>query len=443
MMGWPGLAIALVAGAHGVPSASVVTIDHYTVRAGDTLAMLARNGLAGRNALAAVVRLNHIKSPRRLRVGQVLRIPRELLRDEGSYAKVETYSGPVSLTIGAQALPTRSGISVGEGARIQTGRNGFVTLRLRDGSAVTLPSQTDVSIARLRRVLLTGAVEREFVLGNGRAHSTVTPMTVPESSFRVVTPLSVSAVRGTDFRVEYAAAANTAVTAVDEGHVAVDLAAVGSTVVEKSSLVAAGSGVAVTAQGTSVPAPLAPPPALQDPGRVQTRERLDFRVTPTPGAVAYRAQISRDAGALDVIAETQVSGPDLAFPSIGAGSWFLQIASVDAQGIEGRAESYAFDRYRNEVDGKMEAALKGRHHVYQFKWYGVADGKVRYRMRLWLDGQANQPVVDEVGLNSQELDVTDLAPGEYHWQIGSILLVGHRVIESLSPERSFKIFKPR
>lgn len=444
MRRWPGLAIALVAGAHGAAKTGVTTMDHYTVRAGDTLAMLQRTGLAGHGALAQVVRINHIRSPRRLRIGQVLRIPRDLLRDEGTWATVETFSGPVALSLHGQSLPTRTGVTIGEGARVQTGRNGFVTLRLRDASAVSLPSQSDVTIARLRRVLLTGAVEREFTLANGRAHMTVTPMTLPDSTFRVVTPLSVSAVRGTDFRVDYAAAGQTAVTAVEEGRVAVNaLHTATQPSLAQPSLVSAGLGLAISPQGMGVPTKLLPPPVLEDVGRVQTAAQLDFRVTTTTAATAYRAQISRDAGALDVIAETRQASPDLAFASIPPGTWFLRLASIDSQGIEGAAESYAFDRYRNEVHGTMGQTTLRRHHIYQFKWSGVADGPVRYRFRLWREGQDTTPTVDEIGLHGNALDVRDLAPGKYHWQIASILLVGHRMIESRSPEQSFQIAQPR
>jgi hypothetical protein len=439
---WLGLAIALASGSPGSPDPG---IGHYTVRAGDRLAILAQTGFVGRGAVAKVLRLNHIRSPRRLRPGQVLRIPRDVLRDEGSYATVETYSGPVALFAHGNPLPTRTGVALGEGARIRTGRNGFITLRLGDNTAVTLPSQTDVSIARLRRVVLTGALEREFALADGRAHMTVTPMTVPESNFRVVTPISVSAVRGTDFRVAFAAAAQTAATEVDEGRVSVGrLHGTSQAIQGKPALVAAGAGLSISARGAGLPTKLPPPPTLENPGLVQSGEQLDFRVTPNPGTAAFRAQISHDAGALDVIAETMQDSPDVVFPSISAGSWFLRLTSIDAQGIEGTAQTYAFDRYRNQVSGTMiQSALRHHHHAYQFKWNGIADGTLRYRFRLWLEGRAGTPTIDEAGLRSNALDVRDLAPGTYHWQIGATILVGGRAIESRSADQSFQIARPR
>ncbi len=443
MMGWPMLAMALAAGVHGVPNTSVTPVGHYTVRKGDTLISLERKGLVGRDAVVTIMRVNHIKSPRFLPIGQVLEIPRNVLRDEGSYASVESFSGPVTLSVGGQTLATRAGVAIGEGARIRTGRNGFVTLRLRDDTAITLPSQTDFTIARLRRILLTGAVERQFVLGNGRAHSTVTPMPAPDSEFRVVTPVSVAAVRGTDFQVEFADATQSAVTAVGEGRVAVAAQATGTADARKSDLVTAGLGLAIAQGKMGAPTPLLAAPGLEDPGKVQTGENLAFRLAPVPGASAYRAQIARDAGALDVIAETQVADPALVFDPIVAGSWFLRVSAVDGQGIEGKAETYAFDRYRNEVAGSLAQSSVGRHHVYLFKWNGAADGKVRYRFRLWRDGLSNQPIVDEIGQNSKELSVTDLPPGDYNWQISSTIIAGNRVIETLSPERKLKIAKPR
>jgi len=423
------LGTASAAAPVGTPEVTV-----YAVHAGDTLASLARVGLVGRDAVAAVMRINHIPVPRRLRAGESLRIPRALLRDEGSFASVEAFSGPVTLMVGGHALPVHTGVQVGEGAQIQTGRNGFVTLRLRDDSAVSLPSQTSVVIARLRRVLLNGAVEREFRLADGHLHTTVTHMIQPESTFRVVTPLTVSAVRGTGFRVDYAAAAQTGVTEVDEGRVAVDVP-VGKAPV----LVPAGLGLAASAQGLGTPTPLLPAPGLVDPGRVQTGAQLAFRVVPKDGAVAYHAQISRDAGALDVVAETTVPGPDIGFDALATGSWFLRLTAIDAQGIEGSATSFVFDRFRNEVGGSMAQSRAGGHRSYQFKWSGVADGAPRYRFRLWRDGHDTPAVVDETGLQSHVLDIRDLPPGDYRWQVTSTLIAGGRVIESPSPVQSFLI----
>ena len=433
-----GLALLVAAPAEAAPPADPVIT--YQVHPGDTLYRLGRAYFPASGSLLKVARLNRIGNVRRILAGGTLRIPRALLRDEQTFARVESFSGEVMLRPGGAAFPARTGATVGEGATIETGRDGFVSLRLADDSVVSIPSLSTVRIVRLRRVLLTGALEREFAAEAGRVRARVTPMTDPGSTFRVRTPLTVSAVRGTQFRIEYLAASGTAVTGVEDGKVEVTPetpAAVGAPL--PATLVLPGFGSATTAAGTSGAVALLDAPRLSDDDTLQTRPELHFTLQPVASASGYRIQLARDAGLLDLVAEDGGAGPAFTLPTLPAGTYFARISARDAGGIEGMVRTYAFDRVLNAVAGSLGVSGTGRERRYLFKWSAAADGTPQYRFQLARKDDPVHPLVDEAMGGVTELSVTSLPPGEYAWRVLSLLPRGGKVIRAWTGEQSFEV----
>jgi len=441
-----GAAMALALGlaaAHVLAKveARPATSDYtYTIQRGDTLSVFARAFLAGPAATRAVQRLNHIANPRRMATGKVLHIPRALLRDAPTQASVASFAGPVTLAEHGQSLPAHTGLMLGEGAEIATGRNAFVTLRLSDGSAVSLPSQSRLRLARLRRVLLTGSIERDLMLEQGRVESRVTPMHDANSNFRVTTPITVSAVRGTRFRVAYRPESASAALSVVEGQVAVAHGIDDAPAPPAPTLAPAGFGIASTPRGDSGPLALLPAPALLNPGKVQTAEELHFALGPLPGAQSYHVQLAHDAGALDVLAEATAATPDFTLPSVPAGSYFLRVTALDDHGLEGLPDTFSFERLRNGIAASAAASGTGHERRYRFAWASMADDTPHFRFRLLRQGGDTPPLVDEAGLTGTSLTLTNLPPGEYAWQVASLVFAHGRPIEDWTPPQRLHIF---
>lgn len=433
--GLAGLLALLAAGASPARAADADTVL-YEIRPGDTLYSLGAAFVAGQRTAREIARINRVRDVDLIYARTRLRIPRRVLRDVETPARIEAFSGQVSVSgPGAARTPAR-GETLGEGATIATGRNSFVTLRLSDRSTVAIPSQSAVRILRLRRVVLTGAVEREFRLENGRARAKVTPMPDAGSTFRVTTPVSHAAVRGTEFRSAYDAATGIALTEVDEGKVAVQPAAAAA---DGERLVAPRQGIAVGASLGAEVSALLDAPELVDAGRPQTGAQLEFALAPLPGARKYRIEIARDAGLLDSIAEDEADRPAFALPSLPAGTYFARIAGVDARGLEGASRTYAFERRRNGITG---ALLRGGGGRYQFKWDAEADGAPIFRFQLRRSGDA-VPMVDEPGLKDTGIVLAKLPPGSYSWRVMSAIPGEGKVIETWMPEQSFEVARRR
>lgn len=417
----------------------------YPVRQGDTLYSLATHYFTSIRVIDRVRRINRVTDVRLLPAGGFLRVPRGLLRDEPSPARVDSFSGEVTLRpAGGVPAAASAGAALAEGTVIETGRRGFLSLRLADDSTVTIPSQSTVEVVRLRRVLINNAVEREFRALSGRVRAKVTPMGDPASTFRVGTPITVSAVRGTEFRVAYDAAGERALTEVEDGKVQFGMATAGhakpASEAATGALLAPGFGAVARPGGVGAVTALLPAPRLIAPDRAQTDPELTFAIEPDPAAAGYRLQIGRDAGLLDLVDEASGTDPRFVLGTLPTGTYFVRVSALDANGAEGLGRTYAFDRVLNAVSGALDA--QGRR--YRFKWTSVADGRPQFRFRLMRKPAAGEsapqaPVVDEPMGSTTELAVTSLRPGEYAWQVLSIVPFGEKLIGTWSAPQQFEV----
>ncbi len=423
-MGVSFLAVIALAGATPLAPPPQPPV-RYTVKAGDTLIAFAARWMTDARAWPAVQRANRIADPYRLPVGRVLTVPRELLKSEPLPAKVVAFRGDVRVNGRAVAM----GSGVAEGAEILTGRDASVSVESGDGSRFSLPSNTRVRVARLRRVLLTGDLDRVFATAQGRGEWRAAPAPTPESRFMVTTPVSVSAVRGTEFRVGYEDAA---VAGVTEGAVGVS----GSNP-DRAVALPKGKGVAVTAAGPGRTVDLLPAPELLQPGRTQAAPVLRFAVAPVTGSKSYVFEVGSDAGLIDRVAEVRDAGVSVELPPVPDGSWFVRATATDGQGIDGFAKTWAFERLSFGTR-PPEAIGRGM----RFRWLG-GEGTREYRFTLCRDENCAVPVIDRAGLAEEMMTVTDLAPGTYWWRVTVTKFGGAAPVVASGDLQSFTVAASR
>jgi len=357
----------------------------------------------------------------------------ELWRTRPVSAQLLAFRGPV--LIGAEAGPRAAvrGMNINEGVTVATGPDAYAQIELPDGSRVAVPSQSRVRIDRLRLTLMTGAVQRVFTVETGRSESKVTPMKAPADSYIVRTPTSVSAVRGTEFRVRYDPDRHMAATEVIKGIVQVG-ATQGPPVA-----VAAGFGTRADETGVGGPEALLAEPSLLQPDRPVDEASAQVEITPVPGALAYRALLATDAGFVNTLAEVTSPNSTLALGSLPDGVYFVRLSVIAADGLEGRPVTYAVDRVLNTLSLAPSTAVgTGRDRRYDFRWDVEGDGRRTYRFQLFRDKNP-QPVIDEPGLSDRQLTVTNLRPGLYSWRVMSRTVSPGRQVEKWSTQQSFHV----
>lgn len=429
------LSAAPAAAQSTVSSRQAETLD-YVVRPGDTLIDLASAYMNRPLDYRRVQRENRVANPRRLSIGRTLALPVDLLRADPDEARIAGFRGAVSLNQdGVSGAPT-SGQIVRESAVLSTGANAFVRLALSDGSHVVVPSNSRVRVSRLRRYAINGAVDHALTVEAGRAESRVTPRTRP-GGFAIRTPVSVSAVRGTDFRVSFDEASERSATEVLEGAVAVASG-------ENEALAAADQGVSAAAGAVRL-LPLLPAPALARPDAPQTQPQVVFEIQPLPGAERYRGRIAQDAGMIESFAEADSApGGPLAFGDMEEGAYFLRLTALSPEGLEGKATTYSFIRARNGVGGLASAMdQRDRRRFYRFRWEAEGVGEASFRFQLWreaVDGGVDGPLlIDQPGLTDEAFTLSDLPPGVYSWRVQSARHRFGRLLEAWSEPQQLHI----
>ncbi|WP_303698439.1 FecR domain-containing protein [Brevundimonas naejangsanensis] len=429
------LSAAPAAAQSTVSSRQAETLD-YVVRPGDTLIDLASAYMNRPLDYRRVQRENRVANPRRLSIGRTLALPVDLLRADPDEARIAGFRGAVSLNQdGVSGAPT-SGQIVRESAVLSTGANAFVRLALSDGSHVVVPSNSRVRVSRLRRYAINGAVDHALTVETGRAESRVTPRTRP-GGFAIRTPVSVSAVRGTDFRVSFDEASERSATEVLEGAVAVASG-------EDEALAAADQGVSAAAGAVRL-LPLLPAPALARPDAPQTQPQVVFEVQPLPGAERYRGRIAQDAGMIESFAEADSApGGPLVFGDMEEGAYFLRLTALSPEGLEGKATTYSFIRARNGVGGLASAMdQRDRRRFYRFRWEAEGVGEASFRFQLWReaeDGGVDGPLlIDQPGLTDEAFTLSDLPPGVYSWRVQSARHRFGRLLEAWSEPQQLHI----
>lgn len=395
---------ALVAPAHAQTDGDMT----YTVKSGDTLIRLTEEYLVNAAAMKQVQRMNRIADPHVIPSGKVLTIPRTLLRYRPVTVEVLSFSGPVTLTRGSNSVQVSSGMSVPEGAIITTGPRGFVSLGSERNSRISLPSNSRVQFAGARQYVLNNAIDFDVRVVKGRSEI-VAPKLKAQERFRVGTPVAVTAVRGTEFRVNYDDTSAIGTSEVLEGIVAVSA---GDTAFDG----VAGTGIAASSAGLSAPESLLMAPAMVDPGKIQTDAALAFVAEGVDGASAYRTQIARDAGFVEVIAEAKSDTPAVTIADeIEDGRLFVRTRAIAASGLEGLARAYSFRRKRLGAEAAVDQGGPG--DALKFAWRSVGNGANYAAFQLWRAGAPEAPLVDEVALQTNAILIDRLPPGIYQWRV--------------------------
>jgi hypothetical protein len=407
----------------------------YVVQRGDTLIGLGQSYLRKPGDYRQVQAANQVRRPKALPVGKTLSIAPGLLKTTPIDARLSAFSGKVEVETNGQRAPARAGMTIQEGQRIITGPGAFATFEMEDASRVTLPSNTTVRVERLRTVTLTNAPQRVFRLDEGRSTIQATPNPNPNGRFEVRTPVSISAVRGTEFRV--GAGGDKAQTEVIKGGVGVGLGEAAPT----GTPVPAGFGVTATPAGVSLPVALLPAPKLADGGQNQGDKTVHFAVQPVAGAAAYRLQLSRDAGFVDLFAEATQGQPTADFGALDNGTYFIRLTALDAGGLEGLPADYSFDRDLDllEPGASPSAEQNGKHRHFLFRWSAAGDGVRTFRFQLFSGAEATAPIVDQPGLSAPQLTLTDLPPGAYSWRVSATRFKNGAITEKVGPLQSLQI----
>lgn len=421
-----------VLAAAGAPESQLNQSDdvRHVVAKGDTLYGLAQQYLPSASMWPALQHHNAIRAPHHLRPGQVVFIPASLLATQPVTATVDFVHGSVKAATGpaTPAVPVATGSQLAEGTQLQTGADGYVSVRLADGSLIKVQAGSDVTLERMRRRTATGDTSLGIGLQRGSVQSTVTPKNTRGQRFDIRTPLAVASVRGTEFDVSVADNGNTA-TSVTQGVVAVRAPAHAKEKPEQGSLGAdlqEGEGNAVTREGSlGKTMQLLPAPDLSAlPAVLEDAENATFDVPAVPQAATYRVRIAQDEALVQVVRNASFASAQFRFDGLPDGRYFVGVRGVDTSGILGKEAHAALvvkvlptpppPFYQSptagaQVSGAQVALLCTE--VPGVKWFHI---------QVAAGEDFSHPVVNENRLSACGYTTQQLAPGKWYWRVASV-----------------------
>ncbi|MFZ6692905.1 FecR domain-containing protein [Undibacterium sp. SXout20W] len=405
-----------VSGEPGTVLATPPDMTYFALQ-GDTLSGISKRFTDKALNWPILSKRNHIADDRAIPVGTAILIPLELLPEEDSEARVLALAGnPTYKPVNGDELPLAIGTVVKEGAQIFTGKNGFITLAFPDNSRVSIPSNSQISLSKLRKTKYTGSPRTEISLIEGKVESHVSSLVSNKGRFEVRSPLAVAGVRGTHFRVGVTDAGTA--NEVLEGGVAVN-----NPVLKKSDniVLPAGKGNIVTSTAVGKAVNLLPAPQLKQEYWLQVRPTIQFLIDKTDIARGYHVQIAKDSQALDVLAEKYFKENRFKFDGLADGSYFVRIAAIDQYGLEGIPLTQAFTlKARPEPPFTLQPKNKIRSDKTDFVWT-EASNALSYHLQVATDTDFNNIVLDQSNLKDVQFSTNKLNNGQYFWRIATVV----------------------
>ncbi len=407
------LALALPASVWGQSTPSDSEFS-YRARARDTLIGISRRLLIDPRRWPEVQARNRIADPRRIPLGSEVRIPYAWLRITPEAATVTAVNGVVKQ--GADNVGP--GQTLAEGSELQTGPDGSVTLALADGSVITLQKSSVLGLEEMRRVSGLPAVhDTRLRLQSGRLQTGVKPQG-DMGRFEILTPVAVSAVRGTQFRDWFEPGAGNAITETLEGLVAVSGA--GST-----AIVAVPADFGTRVERNSAPLPprhLLPPPDLQALPGTSGASQLHLQWPAVPGAAGYRVQLAPDAEFQTFLLDTESVAPQIEVPAPTDGRDWLRVRSIDDLGLEGRDAVRPLVQHQLPATPALATPLPGTNIVgdgVAFAWSGLGPG-IHHRLQIAHDANFTDLFLERDAGEATHVELDRVPPGHYFWRVAGV-----------------------
>lgn len=411
----------------------------HTAQAGDTLLKLANRYLVNRNDWQIFQKFNKVKNPRAIPLGAQIKIPVSAMRQDAAAAEVIATTGSVASSAG----PVATGSKVGEGDKLTTGEGGFVTIKLADGSTLTVQPKSTIRMEAARQLVNTGGVTDTVVrLDSGRLETKVALQKNSAGRYEIRTPTSNMGVRGTLFRVGADESGQRGQGEVVEGLIAVSSPSpIAAPASKNLAPLALGAGFGSFVEAGKPPSPpialLSAPEVSMLPAEMQTPD-VRFSFSAVPGALSYRAQVARDNAFTNLIASASSTSPDVAFVNLPDGALFVRVRGVDVNGLEGKDAARAFSVKARPLPPLLSEpgdASRILTSVVTLRWEEAVDA-VSYRVQLASDAAFTTPLFDDKGVARTSLTPTIvLKPETTHWRVASTNAKGES--GPWSPSRSF------
>ncbi len=394
----------------------------YTVRPGDSLWNLAEKHLLNVGYTPHLQKLNDIQDPENLIPGTRIKFPISWLKTQPEKALIVFASGTGKVIAGEE----KSEKTLVEGLELETHdivmveQGGNVIIEFADGSRLTVRENSSVEMDTLSAYGVTGMVDTRVRLTEGRVKANAAPARGPASRYEIQTRAAVTAVRGTEFRVN--AFGEVGRTEVLEGTVGV----AGSGIAAREQAVPAGFGVvAKVGEPPERPRELLARPDISNLPEVVEKDPAAFNWSDQPGAKSFRVQVAASDDFNDLLLDSVTNEAKISRVEFGQdGDYFMRLRAIDEVNLEGLDALHAFTVNARPtapltVEPKPEALLRdAQPPLVWTESHDIAG----YQLQLSTSEDFSSTLVD-VSISNPQITESKphdpLLPGTYYWRVAA------------------------
>lgn len=387
------------------------------VKKGSNLIHIARDYCTNRSAWKEIARINNLKSPYIIKENGSLLIPYNILLTEGLTAQVAYVSGIVNVVDqDGQHRPLSVGDELFTGQSVNTGADGYAQLIFPENKFTRIEPDSKLTITYLFR-LLDGVIKAELYLDKGRIVHKVTQKLKEKDTFKTRTAISITGIRGTEYRMKMADEETNIVETL-RGLVQVESDGGNRIVLEK------GEGSKVK-KGEEPEPPKALPKPPEPPRLEEFYRTLPISIkTPALAHVkAIRLRVTRDHAGQHAVVEQQVSpGDELYVMALADGIYYGFFTIINDEGFESSAAPPAPFEVRTIPGAPVISAPQNGHTSWdgkiEIRWLR-SDQAVSYQLELAAD-----PSFTEIIGNNKVTEPTYLTPqletGSYFFRVKAV-----------------------
>ncbi|MFK5950412.1 MAG: FecR domain-containing protein [Methylococcales bacterium] len=390
----------------------------YKVRKNDNLWNLTVDYLIDVSYVEKVQKKNGITDPWHILPGTTLRIPSQWVRHYPSLVRIQGLQGTAQIIDdGNQHLhPIKNGDLAMLGDTIITAANSSLLLGFLDGSRILLQENSRLKITHLMLLENTGMSDIQLKLLSGRLESQAAPNIGNARRFQINTPLTVTSVRGTNYRISAEKEVNESRTEVVEGKVLVK----GD---NRKRLLSAGFGIITKKnQAPQQPIKLPQAPDLKNIPTTFSQVPIQFNMPALDNELGYRVQIAKNKNFNTVLFDKIFNTPLIKGPDLADGIYHLRIRSINSQRLEGyNALGYITINARPfspflVLPKPGEGFLLEQTEI-KFSWSSQT-GVDLYHFQISDKKDFSNLLVDTSNIVDNQISLaTDLPVGKYYWRI--------------------------
>ncbi len=411
------------------------TLIPLTIKKGTSLIKLARVYCHEEKDWQEIARVNKLSPPYLIRSKSTLQIPLSLLNVEKLSARIATVRESVTLMQGDNVLgEARNNDLLHPGQTLLTDAEGYAYLVFPDNKFTRVAPDSQITLNYLLR-LADGNVKTELLLTKGRIRHLIKKKLKQNETFRTRTPVAVTGVRGTDFRIKVTG---------DGGNIVETLSGV-------VRLAAAGDAVSVRkGQGARVAkgkAPVAPRPLPASPDGIQLQTvykalPVAFTIPAQDNIRSNRVRITLDKDGNQPLYETIVpAGKPVKIDTLPDGHYYCFVTAVD-QGDFESLPAGPFPLFLRTVPSAPFFSSPKNHSISWDSQVNVSwlqsDQAAAYQVELAADKDFQHILVSKQ-IKDAHFVTDELQPGTYYFRVRAVAEDGFTSLHSLP--LSWKVMK--